>query len=111
MFSEITVIKKNTKKESAANKKADKSSNNASKPSQSDEFSQTEQPSQPRPEEIKDMHTLVDMYFKKRDITLQARKEYDSFLATPRKKYINWVTFIALLLFIAGVVVAMMFLS
>ena len=48
---------------------------------------------------------------KKRDITLQARKEYDSFLATPRKKYINWVTFIALLLFIAGVVVAMMFLN
>ena len=100
--------KKNTKKES---KKADKSSNNASKPSQPDEFSQPEQPSQPRPEEIKDMHTLVDMYFKKRDITLQARKQYDSFLASPRKKYINWVTFIALLLFIAGVVVAMMFLS
>ena len=64
-----------------------------------------------RPEEIKDLHTLVDMYFKKRDITLQARKAYDSFLATPRKKYINWVTFIALLLFIAGVVVAMMFFS
>ena len=103
--------KKNTKKESAANKKADKSSNNASKPSQTDEFSQPEQPSQPRPEEIKDMHTLVDMYFKKRDITLQARKQYDSFLASPRKKYINWVTFIALLLFIAGVVVAMMFLN
>ena len=100
--------KKNTKKES---KKADKSSNNASKPSQPDEFSQPEQPSQPRPEEIKDMHTLVDMYFKKRDITLQARKQYDSFLASPRKKYINWVTFIALLLFIAGVVVAMMFLN
>lgn len=99
---------KNTKKES---KKADKSSNNASKTSQPDEFSQPEQPSQPRPEEIKDMHTLVDMYFKKRDITLQARKQYDSFLASPRKKYINWVTFIALLLFIAGVVVAMMFLS
>ena len=99
---------KNTKKES---KKADKSSNNASKTSQSDEFSQPEQPSQPRPEEIKDMHTLVDMYFKKRDITLQARKQYDSFLASPRKKYINWVTFIALLIFIAGVVVAMMFLN
>ena len=100
--------KKNTKKES---KKADKSSNNASKTSQPDEFSQPEQPSQPRPEEIKDMHTLVDMYFKKRDITLQARKQYDSFLASPRKKYINWVTFIVLLLFIAGVVVAMMFLN
>ena len=57
------------------------------------------------------MHTLVDMYFKKRDITLQARKAYDSFLASPRKKYINWVTFIALLLFIAGVVVAMTLLN
>ena len=91
-------------KKSATNKKADKSSNDNAQ-----QQSQTEHPEQPRPEEIKDMHTLVDMYFKKRDITLQARKEYDSFLATPRKKYINWVTFIALLLFIAGVVVAMMF--
>ena len=93
-------------KKSATNKKADKSSNDNAQ-----QQSQTEQPEQPRPEEIKDLHTLVDMYFKKRDITLQARKEYDSFLATPRKKYINWVTFIALLLFIAGVVVAMMFLN
>lgn len=93
-------------KKSATNKKADKSSNDNAQ-----QQSQTEQPEQPRPEEIKDLHTLVDMYFKKRDITLQARKEYDSFLATPRKKYINWVTFIALSLFIAGVVVAMMFLN
>ena len=101
--------KKNSKKEQAANKKSDKSSNNnAQQPPQTE---QSQQPEQPRPEEIKDLHTLVDMYFKKRDITLQARKEYDSFLATPRKKYINWVTFIALLLFIAGVVVAMMFLN
>jgi chaperone protein DnaJ len=97
--------KKDAKK-SATNKKADKSSNDNAQ-----QQSQTEQPEQPHPEEIKDLHTLVDMYFKKRDITLQARKEYDSFLATPRKKYINWVTFIALLLFIAGVVVAMMFLN
>ena len=100
--------KKDAKK-STANKKSDKSSNdNAQQPPQTE---QSQQPKQPRPEEIKDLHTLVDMYFKKRDITLQARKEYDSFLATPRKKYINWVTFIALLLFIAGVVVAMMFLN
>lgn len=100
--------KKDAKK-SAANKKSDKSSNdNAQQPPQTE---QSQQPKQPRPEEIKDMHTLVDMYFKKRDITLQARKQYDSFLASPRKKYINWVTFIALLLFIAGVVVAMMFLN
>ena len=97
--------KKDAKK-STANKKSDKSSNDNAQ-----QQSQTEQPEQPRPEEIKDLHTLVDMYFKKRDITLQARKEYDSFLATPRKKYINWVTFIALSLFIAGVVVAMMFLN
>ena len=101
--------KKNSKKESAANKKSDKSSNNNGQ--QQPQTEQAQQPEQPRPEEIKDLHTLVDMYFKKRDITLQARKEYDSFLATPRKKYINWVTFIALLLFIAGVVVAMMFFS
>lgn len=101
--------KKNSKKEQAANKKSDKSSNNNGQ--QQPQTEQAQQPEQPRPEEIKDMHTLVDMYFKKRDITLQARKEYDSFLATPRKKYINWVTFIALLLFIAGVVVAMMFLN
>lgn len=100
--------KKDAKK-SAANKKSDKSSNdNAQQPPQTE---QSQQPKQPRPEEIKDLHTLVDMYFKKRDITLQARKQYDSFLASPRKKYINWVTFIALLLFIAGVVVAMMFLN
>lgn len=97
--------KKDAKK-STANKKSDKSSNDNAQ-----QQSQTEQPEQPRPEEIKDLHTLVDMYFKKRDITLQTRKEYDSFLATPRKKYINWVTFIALSLFIAGVVVAMMFLN
>ena len=97
--------KKDAKK-STANKKSDKSSNDNAQ-----QQSQTEPPEQPRPEEIKDLHTLVDMYFKKRDITLQARKEYDSFLATPRKKYINWVTFIALSLFIAGVVVAMMFLN
>lgn len=101
--------KKNSKKEQAANKKSDKSSNNNGQ--QPPQTEQPQQPEQPRPEEIKDLHTLVDMYFKKRDITLQARKEYDSFLATPRKKYINWVTFIALLLFIAGVVVAMMFLN
>ena len=101
--------KKNSKKEQAANKKSDKSSNNNGQ--QQPQTEQAQQPEQPRPEEIKDMHTLVDMYFKKRDITLQARKEYDSFLATPRKKYINWVIFIALLLFIAGVVVAMMFLN
>ena len=101
--------KKNSKKEQAANKKSDKSSNNNAQ--QQPQTEQSQQPEQPRPEEIKDLHTLVDMYFKKRDITLQARKEYDSFLATPRKKYINWVTFIALLLFIAGVVVAMMFLN
>ena len=101
--------KKNSKKEQAANKKSDKSSNNNGQ--QQPQTEQAQQPKQPRPEEIKDLHTLVDMYFKKRDITLQARKEYDSFLATPRKKYINWVTFIALLLFIAGVVVAMMFLN
>ena len=100
--------KKNSKKEQAANKKSDKSSNNNAQ--QQPQTEQSQQPEQPRPEEIKDLHTLVDMYFKKRDITLQARKEYDSFLATPRKKYINWVTFIALLLFIAGVVVAMMLL-
>ena len=100
--------KKDAKK-STANKKSDKSSNdNAQQPPQTE---QSQQPKQPRPEEIKDLHTLVDMYFKKRDITLQARKQYDSFLASPRKKYINWVTFIALLLFIAGVVVAMMFLN
>ena len=90
-------------------KKSDKSSDNSAQ--QPPQTEQPQQPEQPRPEEIKDLHTLVDMYFKKRDITLQARKEYDSFLATPRKKYINWVTFIALLLFIAGVVVAMMFLN
>ncbi|WP_315192286.1 DnaJ domain-containing protein [Capnocytophaga sputigena] len=101
--------KKNSKKEQAANKKSSKSSNNNGQ--QQPQTEQAQQPKQPRPEEIKDLHTLVDMYFKKRDITLQARKEYDSFLATPRKKYINWVTFIALLLFIAGVVVAMMFLN
>lgn len=100
--------KKDAKK-SAANKKSDKSSNNNGQ--QQPQTEQAQQPEQPRPEEIKDLHTLVDMYFKKRDITLQARKEYDSFLATPRKKYINWVTFIALLSFIAGVVVAMMFLN
>ena len=90
-------------------KKSDKSSDNSAQ--QPPQTEQPQQPEQPRPEEIKDLHTLVDMYFKKRDITLQARKEYDSFLATPRKRYINWVTFIALLLFIAGVVVAMMFLN
>lgn len=101
--------KKNSKKEQAANKKSDKSSNDNAQ--QQPQTEQSQQPEQPRPEEIKDLHTLVDMYFKKRDITLQARKEYDSFLATPRKKYINWVTFIALLLFIAGVVVAMIFLN
>lgn len=101
--------KKNSKKEQAANKKSSKSSNDNEQ--QQPQTEQSQQPEQPRPEEIKDLHTLVDMYFKKRDITLQARKEYDSFLATPRKKYINWVTFIALLLFIAGVVVAMMFLN
>lgn len=101
--------KKNSKKEQAANKKSSKSSNDNAQ--QQPQTEQSQQPEQPRPEEIKDLHTLVDMYFKKRDITLQARKEYDSFLATPRKKYINWVTFIALLLFIAGVVVAMMFFS
>ena len=101
--------KKNSKKEQAANKKSDKSSDNSAQ--QPPQTEQPQQPEQPRPEEIKDLHTLVDMYFKKRDITLQARKEYDSFLATPRKRYINWVTFIALLLFIAGVVVAMMFLN
>ncbi len=101
--------KKNSKKEQAANKKSSKSSNDNAQ--QQPQTEQSQQPEQPRPEEIKDIHTLVDMYFKKRDITLQARKEYDSFLATPRKKYINWVTFIALLLFIAGVVVAMMFFS
>ena len=94
------IIKKTLKNKS--------SNNNGQQPPQTE---QAQQPEQPRPEEIKDMHTLVDMYFKKRDITLQARKEYDSFLATPRKRYINWVTFIALLLFIAGVVVAMMFLN
>ena len=101
--------KKNSKKEQAANKKSSKSSNDNAQ--QQPQTEQPQQPEQPRPEEIKDMHTLVDMYFKKRDITLQARKQYDSFLASPRKKYINWVTFIALLLFIAGVVVAMMFLN
>ena len=101
--------KKNSKKEQVANKKSSKSSNDNAQ--QQPQTEQSQQPEQPRPEEIKDIHTLVDMYFKKRDITLQARKEYDSFLATPRKKYINWVTFIALLLFIAGVVVAMMFLN
>ena len=101
--------KKNSKKEQAANKKSSKSSNDNAQ--QQPQTEQSQQPEQPRPEEIKDLHTLVDMYFKKRDITLQARKEYDSFLATPRKRYINWVTFIALLLFIAGVVVAMMFLN
>ena len=101
--------KKNSKKEQAANKKSSKSSNDNAQ--QQPQTEQPQQPEQPRPEEIKDLHTLVDMYFKKRDITLQARKEYDSFLATPRKRYINWVTFIALLLFIAGVVVAMMFLN
>ena len=101
--------KKNSKKEQAANKKSSKSSNDNAQ--QQPQTEQSQQHEQPRPEEIKDLHTLVDMYFKKRDITLQARKEYDSFLATPRKKYINWVTFIALLLFIAGVVVAMMFLN
>lgn len=101
--------KKNSKKEQAANKKSSKSSNDNAQ--QQPQTEQSQQPEQPRPEEIKDLHTLVDMYFKKRDITLQARKEYDSFLATPRKKYINWVTFIALLLFIAGVVVAMIFLN
>ena len=90
-------------------KKSDKSSDNSAQ--QPPQTEQPQQPEQPRPEEIKDLHTLVDMYFKKRDITLQARKEYDSFLATPRKKYINWVTFIALLFFITGVVVAMMFLN
>lgn len=100
--------KKNSKKEQAANKKSSKSSNDNAQ--QQPQTEQPQQPEQPRPEEIKDLHTLVDMYFKKRDITLQARKEYDSFLATPRKRYINWVTFIALLLFIAGVVVAMMLL-
>ena len=100
--------KKDAKK-STANKKSDESSNdNALQPPQTE---QSQQPKQPRPEEIKDLHTLVDMYFKKRDITLQARKAYDSFLASPRKKYINWVTFIALLLFIAGVVVAMTLLN
>lgn len=101
--------KKNSKKEQAANKKSSKSSNDNAQ--QQPQTEQPQQPEQPRPEEIKDLHTLVDMYFKKRDITLQARKEYDSFLATPRKKYINWVIFIALLLFIAGVVVAMIFLN
>ena len=100
--------KKDAKK-STANKKSDKSSNDNAQ--QQPQTEQSQQPKQPRPEEIKDLHTLVDMYFKKRDITLQARKQYDSFLASPRKKYINWVTFIALLLFIAGVVVAMMFLN
>ena len=66
--------KKETKK-SATNKKSDKSSDNSAQ--QPPQTEQPQQPEQPRPEEIKDLHTLVDMYFKKRDITLQARKEYE----------------------------------
>ena len=47
-----------------------------------------------------DLPTLIDMYFNKRIATVQARKFYDGFLATPRERHITWLKFIIVLLII-----------
>ena len=60
---------------------------------------------QPQPNKPVDLPTLVEMYFQKRTLTVQTRKFYDGFLATPKKRYISWVKFILALLFIALVVI------
>lgn len=60
---------------------------------------------QPQSNKLVDLPTLVEMYFQKRTLTVQTRKFYDGFLATPKKRYISWVKFILALLFIALVVI------
>jgi len=53
---------------------------------------------------VVDLPMLVEMYFQKRTATIQARKFYDGFLATPKKHYISWLKFILVLVFLLLVI-------
>ena len=69
-------------------------------PTNNQQKNTTEQPSPSH--SVVDLPTLVDMYFQKRVATVQARKFYDGFIATPRKRYISWLKFIIALLLLAA---------
>ena len=70
-----------------------------SAPSSSSERTSTGESAPPSTSVI-DLPTLIDMYFNKRIATVQARKFYDGFLATPRERHITWLKFIIVLLII-----------
>ena len=49
---------------------------------------------------VKDLPSLIDIYFEQKIATVKPRKEYDTFLASPKKKYFSWVKIVIVVLVI-----------
>ena len=49
---------------------------------------------------VKDLPSLIDIYFEQKIATVKTRKEYDTFLASPKKKYSSWVKIVLVVLVI-----------
>ena len=48
----------------------------------------------------KDLPSLIDIYFEQKIATVKTRKEYDTFLASPKKQYSSWVKIVLVALVI-----------
>lgn len=49
---------------------------------------------------VKDLPSLIDIYFEQKIVTVKTRKEYDTFLASPKKQYSSWVKIVLVVLVI-----------
>ena len=49
---------------------------------------------------VKDLPSLIDIYFEQKIATVKTRKEYDTFLASPKKQYSSWVKIVLVALVI-----------
>ena len=49
---------------------------------------------------VKDLPSLIDIYFEQKIATVKTRKEYDTILASPKKKYSSWVKIVLVVLVI-----------
>ena len=49
---------------------------------------------------VKDLPSLIDIYFEQKIATVKTRKEYDTILASPQKKYSSWVKIVLVALVI-----------
>ena len=49
---------------------------------------------------VKDLPSLIDIYFEQKIATVKTRKEYDTFLASPKKQYSSWVKIVLVVLVI-----------